>query len=90
MVSWRDKCIEEFELLPVPWQEEVKKGSEETWKNYYDFRIKWCSTLYDDDDGIPYDGSGDHDGSIGLIRDWGSKLNDLRDELLVLPLPEED
>lgn len=82
MVSWREKCIDKFKLLPVPWHEDVGKGSEETWKNYYEFRIKWCPTLYDDDDDDA-DSDDDDDGSVELIKDWSAELDELRDELKV-------
>jgi nicotinamidase-related amidase len=41
-VDWRSRCIEEFQLQPIPssgeWQEQVARGSEQAWKRYYDHR----------------------------------------------------
>jgi hypothetical protein len=38
--DWRTKCIEEFKLLPIPatWSDQVARGSEQAWKNYFEYR----------------------------------------------------
>jgi hypothetical protein len=41
-IDWRTKCIEEFKLEPVPvtWSDQVARGSEKAWKQYYEYRDK--------------------------------------------------
>ena len=40
--SWRQKCIDTFQLQPVPeaWKSKVAPGSEAGWERYYNYRIK--------------------------------------------------
>ena len=40
--TWRQKCIDTFDLQPVPnaWASKVPEGSEAAWERYYQVRIK--------------------------------------------------
>jgi hypothetical protein len=72
-MDWRTKCIEEFELLPVPWQDEVARGSNEAWKKYYEYRSKF--TRIDSE-------KGDDEGEGELLQDWEGSLEEVVFEIL--------
>jgi hypothetical protein len=70
-MSWRDKCIVDFQLQPVPssWKDEVATVSDKAWQEYYAFRIKHHenSSKQSEDD--------EDDGK--LVKNWRRKLNKL-------------
>ena len=69
---WRQKCVAAFGLKPLPWANDgltsLSQGDNETWKRYYDFRMK----LEKDDEIIKEDE--DCDGSVYLLHKYKDSL----------------
>jgi hypothetical protein len=78
--DWRTKCIEEFKLEPVPvtWSDQVARGSETTWKNYFEYRKK--QEKFDDEDDEDED-EDDENGVKEAVQEWEGKLEDLAFEI---------
>jgi hypothetical protein len=85
--DWRTKCIDEFNLEPVPvtWSDQVARGSEKAWKNYYEYRNKQAKLSKkkgrddvsgDDDDGDDDEGSTE----LEVLQEWEGKLEEVEFE----------
>jgi hypothetical protein len=76
--DWRTKCIEEFKLQPVPvtWSDQVARGSEKAWKNYFEYRKKQVKVSIKNDDDIEKE----------AVQEWECKMEDLEFEIF----PEQE
>jgi hypothetical protein len=65
--QWRQKCVAAFGLEPLPWANDrlttLSQADNETWKRYYNFRMK----IEKEDEIIEEDE--DYDGSIQLLHE---------------------
>jgi hypothetical protein len=84
--DWRTKCIEEFKLEPVPvtWSDQVARGSEKAWKNYFEYRKKQVKVETnkgsDDDDDDDDDDEDEDDLVQETMMEWRGKLEEVEFE----------
>ena len=73
--SWRIKCIETFNLKPVPeaWKDGVAVGTESAWKTYFEYR-----TSEEEASSKQARGGEDYHGDEGesyIMKMWKEKMN---------------